>query len=188
MDDASARAVLGVEADASPDAVRAAYRRLLRRHHPDVAGSSVDATRRTAELNRAYAVVVHAPPPPADRPPSPPPPSTAPRPPFDVADDADGVIALDTARGGPAPLDLFNRLCEAADTIGSLSYVDRANTILETIISPSEGPTCSLLVTLEERGSETLAYCTLEPLDSRPGPPIQEVVDALTRELQRLGP
>ena len=64
MDDARARAVLGVEADASPDAVRAAYRRLLRRHHPDVAGSSVDATRRTAELNRAYAIVVHAPPPP----------------------------------------------------------------------------------------------------------------------------
>jgi len=29
-------------------------------------------------------------------------------------------------------------------------------------------------------------YCTLEPLDSRPGPPIEDVVSALTRELQRL--
>jgi DnaJ-domain-containing protein 1 len=54
-----AHEVLGVAADATPDAIRRAYLEQVRRHHPD---RLVDATpaaraaaeRRTAELNAAY--------------------------------------------------------------------------------------------------------------------------------------
>src|SRR3954452_20324077 len=63
MDVAEARAVLGVATDADWDAVRTAYRRLVRAHHPDVqaadgvpAGDG-DASARTARLNVAVAVL-----------------------------------------------------------------------------------------------------------------------------------
>ena len=49
--------VLGVDRDASQAAVKAAWRRLAREHHPDLAADSVarrDATRRMAEINAAY--------------------------------------------------------------------------------------------------------------------------------------
>ena len=45
--------VLGVEPGADPAAVRAAYRRLAWRHHPDRGGS----TARMGELNAAYALL-----------------------------------------------------------------------------------------------------------------------------------
>jgi hypothetical protein len=49
--------VLGVGRDASQAAVKAAWRRLAREHHPDLAADSSarrDATRRMAEINAAY--------------------------------------------------------------------------------------------------------------------------------------
>lgn len=50
--------VLGVPVDASPAAIKAAWRLLAREHHPDVVGadapSSRAATRRMAEINAAY--------------------------------------------------------------------------------------------------------------------------------------
>ena len=45
LDEAEARAVLGVGPDADPDTVRAAHRRLLTAVHPDKGGSA-DLTRR----------------------------------------------------------------------------------------------------------------------------------------------
>jgi hypothetical protein len=184
MDDARARALLGVAPDATTDDVRAAYRRLVRRHHPDLAGPSAATTRRTVELNEAYAAVVAAGPHPTASPAPEAEPEPEPRvDPFDIANDADGILPV-----AGATLEVFNSLCEAADTIGDLSYVDRANAILETIISPATGPTCSLMVTLQTTGADTLAYCTLESFDSRPGPPIDEVVAALSAELARRSP
>lgn len=50
--------VLGVATDASPAAIKAAWRRLAREHHPDLAGSAAErraATHRMAEINAAYA-------------------------------------------------------------------------------------------------------------------------------------
>ena len=55
MEPAEAREVLGVADSATPGEVRAAYRRLLRAHHPDLAGAG--STRRTAELTVAYRVL-----------------------------------------------------------------------------------------------------------------------------------
>lgn len=53
-------AVLGVPPGASASAVKAAWRRLAREHHPDLAANAVErraATRRMAEINAAYAAL-----------------------------------------------------------------------------------------------------------------------------------
>jgi curved DNA-binding protein CbpA len=53
--------VLGVDAEASPSQVKAAWRRLARRHHPDLTGDDPEAsraaTRQMAEINDAYAAM-----------------------------------------------------------------------------------------------------------------------------------
>jgi hypothetical protein len=62
------RDVLGVEQDASPTQIKAAWRRLARANHPDLTGddpaASRLATRRMAEINDAYAALTRG----ADRP------------------------------------------------------------------------------------------------------------------------
>src|SRR4029078_3085994 len=50
-DDASAFAALGLEPGADSAAIEQAYRRLIKRHHPDREGGDA---RRAAEINRAY--------------------------------------------------------------------------------------------------------------------------------------
>jgi hypothetical protein len=56
--------VLGVEPGASPDDIKAAWRALARRHHPDLTGDDPEvarrATRRMAEINAAYASFTRA--------------------------------------------------------------------------------------------------------------------------------
>ncbi|HEY7591327.1 MAG TPA: J domain-containing protein [Candidatus Limnocylindrales bacterium] len=53
--------VLGVKQGATPEAIKAAWRRLARTHHPDLTGddpaASRIATRRMAEINEAYAAL-----------------------------------------------------------------------------------------------------------------------------------
>ena len=53
--------VLGIDPGASPTQIKAAWRRLARRHHPDLTGddpaASRIATRRMAEINEAYAAL-----------------------------------------------------------------------------------------------------------------------------------
>src|SRR5690349_2697876 len=49
--DTTAYAILGLQPGADRDAVEAAYRRLIKRHHPDRAGGD---NSRAAEINRAY--------------------------------------------------------------------------------------------------------------------------------------
>lgn len=60
MDDfVDAYAVLGVRPDASPQELKAAHRRLVRRHHPDHAPPEkrARATERAREINVAYGLV-----------------------------------------------------------------------------------------------------------------------------------
>jgi curved DNA-binding protein CbpA len=68
---------LGVSPGASDDELHAAYRQLVKRHHPDHNGGSADATRRFQEIQEAYERVkemratgaprarTHTPPPPS---------------------------------------------------------------------------------------------------------------------------
>jgi len=53
--------VLGIEPGASPTQIKAAWRKLARRHHPDLTGDDPEAsrvaTRRMAEINEAYAAL-----------------------------------------------------------------------------------------------------------------------------------
>lgn len=49
-------AIFGVAADASPESIRHAYRRLVRSIHPDTAGKHADAAR-FREIHEAYAVL-----------------------------------------------------------------------------------------------------------------------------------
>jgi curved DNA-binding protein CbpA len=50
-------AILDIPYDASPDAVRRAYRKLARQHHPDTNAASVVAERRFKQIGEAYAVL-----------------------------------------------------------------------------------------------------------------------------------
>ena len=56
--------MLGIEPGASPDEIKAAWRALARRHHPDLTGDDPElarqATRRMAEINAAYAALTRA--------------------------------------------------------------------------------------------------------------------------------
>jgi hypothetical protein len=182
MDLDQARALLGVDRDADDEQIRSSYRRLLLSNHPDVTGGGPDSTARTAELNLAYRMVVDADGVTEPAPTSPTPPPTAPpRGSQPGHDPGERTIPL------RAPtFDVLDALCEAADRIGDLSYVDRANGILETIVRAEGYPVSSLLITLQQAGPDTLASCTLESLDSRPGPPIRDVVDALSAMLQQV--
>lgn len=52
-------AILGLDRKCTEAQVRAAYRVLVKRHHPDINPDSPDATRRAQELNRAYETLIH---------------------------------------------------------------------------------------------------------------------------------
>jgi hypothetical protein len=62
-DASQARMVLGVAAGATPDEIRAAWRRLVLQYHPDRARTPeqvAEATRRMSEINAAYRVLREA--------------------------------------------------------------------------------------------------------------------------------
>lgn len=46
--------ILGLRKGATPDEIKASYRRLVRLHHPDVATDKDEATRRMSEINGAF--------------------------------------------------------------------------------------------------------------------------------------
>ena len=49
--------VLGVSRDASKDAIKAAYRRLARKYHPDLNPNDKDAKRKFQQINEANEVL-----------------------------------------------------------------------------------------------------------------------------------
>jgi DnaJ domain len=174
-----AMGVLGIGPGATSVEVRAAYHRLVRDHHPDL-DSTNDATRRTAELTQAYALVqrqLAASPdgriaaPPASAPP--PAPATVP------VKETDGDSILFDVPADEA----FAALFEAAGRVGHVAYFDRHLGILETVVRFEGGPSCSVLITLQGRAYGTEAFCTMESIEAAPTPPIGPVVDALVEEL-----
>jgi len=181
--------VLGLGSGAAMTDVRSAYRRLVRQHHPDVAGAA--ETAQAARLTEAYALlrraahqtgsdtitVTDVQPVPA--PPPPPPPT---RSAYDDAIDAE-LAAGDTIVLWAPLNEAFAALFEATSRIGHTAYFDRQLGILETIVRFEGGPSCSFLITLQGRSNGTEAFCTLESIEAAPTPPIKVVVDALIEQL-----
>jgi curved DNA-binding protein CbpA len=196
-----ARSILGVAPGATDDVVRAAYRALLRRHHPDVAGPA--ATRRAARVIGAYRVLRDQPartsgagsksdgggaggrPAPAerDRPPGSSGRTATVPGEADEAEDADEVRTVPLA----APVGtVFAAVREAAEVLGELRYADASSGVLETIVHWDGWPPASLLVELIQQDQQTLATCTLESLTGAAGPPIRRVVAELHRIMTAL--
>ncbi len=170
MEAREAWAVLGLRPSATRDEVRAAYRRLVRAHHPDVAGDGGAAT--TARINEAWRVLQST---------------------------RDWVSAGDSSPRSPkleaggdtivvdAPADeAFLLLLEAAHRVGDVTHVAPDDGLLEALIAFDDGRHCSLVVSLQGRANGTTdAFCTLQALDARPSPPVGLVVDALVEALDQ---
>ncbi len=178
-----AMGVLGVGPGATSQEIRTAYRHLIRARHPDRA-TEVDATRQTARLTEAYALVQRnltaagTIPSPATR--ATPPPVT-PRHPVAAEPIGNDSITLDM----PAD-EAFGALFEAAGRVGHVAYFDRQLGILETVVRFEGGPSCSVLISLQGRAYGTEAFLTMESIEAAPTPPIEPVIDALIDELARL--
>jgi hypothetical protein len=194
MDTGEALAVLGVSPGATAEEVRSAYRRLIRTSHPDRAGGDEVATRQTARLTQAYAVIRSViaatggsavPVPPAPPAPSPGRPATPPRAPQPTEAD---VVEGDAIAIQAPPDETFALLFEAAGRVGHIAYFDRQLGILETVVRFEGGPTCSVLITLQGRATYTEAFCTMESIEAAPTPPVRPVVEAIVEELVHPSP
>ncbi len=194
-----ALARLGLADGATVGAVRDAYRRELRLHHPDVAGGEPAAHVRTARLIEAYTVLIdHAEEHgvttitlPVVAPAAPRTPAAATGhgaeesgDPFEVIDAQ--ALDEDTIAIDAPPLETFAALCEAAGRVGDISYIDRQLGILEVIVRFEGGPSCSVVMTLQGRAAHTEVFCTMESIEHQPTPPIRTVIDALVAELEQL--
>lgn len=183
MDTREALTVLGLGSGAAMTDVRAAFRRLVLEHHPDIAGAH--ETAQTARLTEAYALlrrvadasggdtITVAPPAPA----APPPPAPTPTA-YEEAIAAE-LAAGDTLLLRASVAESFAVLFEAAGRIGHVAYFDRQLGILETIVRFEGGPSCSLLMTLQGRAGATEAFCTLESIEAMETPSIRPVIEAL---------
>jgi DnaJ domain len=179
-----ARRVLGVDRDASETALRAAFRRLVMSHHPDVAGAG--GSEPTASIIAAYRVLrqAHAP---VGRGRDGRATSTTPR---TAEETTVPSAARPTARpAGPLvwaegdrvwlalpPEDAWAVLLRVADGLGEVAYVDARAGLLETIVTFEDHPVCSVVISLSTRPDNTTeAWCTAEALTGDPPPPSQAV-------------
>jgi hypothetical protein len=150
VDEAEARAVLGVAAGATPAEVRSAYRALLLRHHPDHAAED-DAAARTRQLTEAHAALRAAP----SSPPAEPPPEV-------TVDGATLSLVL-------PPDEAFLVLLDAAADLGEVTYVDPEVGLLDVHVAFEGGGTASLVVSLQGRATGTTdAFCTVADLGTGP--------------------
>jgi hypothetical protein len=178
VDTAEARAVLAVGPAAGADEIRTAFRRELRRTHPDVATDVDDANRRTARLVQAYTVLRRAPSadgatttlPPAGRRPT--------------------ITAAGESLRWNLPADETLRLLvDAADAVGDITYLDVEAGLLDVVVLTA-GTACSLMATVSdssEPGSPpaTEVRFALEPLGGEARPAAGPVVAAVAAHLAR---
>ena len=166
MDRAEAAAWLGVAVDAPADVVRSAFRRLVVQHHPDRTGATDTAeVRRCTDAYRILRASETAPAPAPDR---------------DVASTTDDTITFTVP-----PDEAFERLLDAAATVGDVTYVDPEAGLLEVVVTFDDGRRTSAVVSLQGRAATgaTDAFITLEALDERPAPAVAVVVAALAHAL-----
>lgn len=177
-----AQRILGVSPTAGLDAVRAAYRRQMRRTHPDVSRVP-DATARTVRLTQAYSILVSTGPGPTRRPPQPRPtaeqrPGAPSRPPPTAATFAAHVVDADTIAVAAPADEVLPVLIDTAHTLGEIVYLDVDAGLIEVIVEFIDAPTSSVLFSLQGRATGvTDVCCTVEPLSGGDAPP----TDAVTR-------
>ena len=170
----TARRLLGVDGSAGPDELRAAFRRALRRTHPDLHGGDGAEARRVLV---AYELLTGDQPEPEVPPEPEPEPERVPVAGAAVAVDGD-TISAELPAG-----DLFEILVAAAEEVGEITYLDADAGLLEVLVRITGHGPCSVVLTLQGRGpggehSVTEASCTVEPLGSGPAPS-PEVVAAV---------
>ena len=182
MDEVEARRILGVAPGAPAEEVRSSFRRRVRQAHPDLAPGRPGASRATATLVQAYALLRSGVRPEAT------PPRAAP-----------GGRSAEPARGSPATVDgdsllvggppdeVYRRLVEAAHHLGEITYVDHDSRLLDTVVITETGQACSLLASLQGRGSYTEVFLSLEPLGGDARPAVRPLVRALAQLLNAGG-
>lgn len=191
MDLAGARAALEVSDDAPWPEVRARYRVLIRRHHPDNGTDLADVglrTVRTAQITEAFAVLLAAQ---SDGVAAPAAPKSADRAvPTDahlgasfrhptVGVDDTRVVLLDAT-----PTEAFLALHEVFSVIGAVSYIDRLSLVLEAIVVPEPGRATSLLSWLDtEPDGATRATLCVESLGGHPPADLDALVDRVAQLL-----
>jgi hypothetical protein len=158
MTEVEARRLLDVDGAVGPDELRAAFRRALRRTHPDLHGGDGEAAR---QVLAAYELLAGLPPPEL------------------VTVDGD-TVAAELPAG-----DLFEMLVVVGDRIGDVTYLDADAGLLEVLLQvPGHGP-CSVVLTLQGRGAGlTEAMCTVEPVGAWPAPPPEVVAAVLADGLR----
>lgn len=183
MDRGEARRVLGVAADATPTEIRSAFRRLVRSHHPDQSGeaSGVD----TVRIIAAYRLLERMPtrrdvPKSASARPGPvaaeaaAPQSRTKR---DVRRRHDRVwVDLPPARAWP-------QLLEAAHDLGEVAYVDRSAALIEVVITFTEHPVCSVVLSVQAGRGGTEASVGVEALSGDVPPPADAVASLVAHAL-----
>jgi hypothetical protein len=181
MDRGEAATILGVPADADPVDARAAYLRLVRSHHPDVAPERADATAATARLTEAWAVFRRTVAPDA---PPPAPPSARPatrHAPGPVPDGRD----VDADVAGTASPD-FLALLDAASALGEVTWADRHAQMVQLVLRPDpDGPTCQLVAGLLPVDGGFAIRTALESLEARPAPPLEPLAEQLAALVAR---
>ena len=148
---------LGLDRDAQREDISRAYRRLIRKTHPDVGGDTAAA----ALITEAYAWLQQAP---SVATPSPGRPAPSPS-------DEKLVLLL-------PPGDVFARLCELGHQLGELSYLDPEAGIMQVTFTALNSVPCQLMATVipSANPKESQVEFTLEPLANGQPPPIATVV------------
>ena len=182
----AARLLLGVDAASSETEIRAAYRMLLLRTHPDIS-SKADATERTMALTSAYLLLT---PVAADSAPTPvqtaePVADQGRRRPPKKREEIEILLLGDLTISVAAPAsETLMLLIDMAHELGEISYLDPSAGLLEIVIEFVEEPTSSVLLSMQGRGNATTeVFCSVEPLSGGISPPADAVARLLHRTL-----
>lgn len=179
MTPAEAARILGVVPGSSEASVREAYRREIRAHHPDRAGTA--SSDRASRIIAAFRVLETS--------------STGPTPSTTQADEPSSEpvgpvghitrVDVDTIAIDAPPDEAFRTFVDAAHDIGEITYLDRSGSLLEVLCRFEDEPATSLLLTIQGRAAGTEAFCTVESIEARPAPPAGAVIDCFELALRR---
>lgn len=188
MDLGEACSVLGIADGSSEKDVQSAFHGLMRLHHPDVVSARTDSTADIVDASRlteAYAVIVES----IRTSPERKIPSVA-----TTIDESrstsSGTASIASEHDGDTiwieapPDESYQRLLEAAATLGGIGHVDRTLGLLEVIVRFDGGPSCSVLMTLQGHAHGTDVFCEMESIEAEPTPAILPVLDALVEQLR----